>query len=84
MPDWLTNPRALIVIVCIGALVLGLNATLISFLLGNKAALREASLWRQTFRGGSERQRQQDAQLDELHRIVSDFKSNKTQDKSDD
>ncbi len=84
MPDWLTNPRALIVIVCIGALVLGLNATLLSFLLGNKAALREASVWRQTLRGGSERQRQQDAQLDELHRIVSDFKSNKPQDKLDD
>lgn len=84
MPDWLTNPRAVIVILCIGALVLGLNATLISFLLGNKTAMREVSVWRQTLRGGSERQRQQDAQLDELHRIVSEFKSNKTQDKSDD
>lgn len=85
MPDWLTNPRGVIVIVCIGALILGLNASLISLLLGNKAALREASFWRQTLRGGSERQRQQDAQLDELHQIVSEFKSGgKSQDKPDD
>jgi len=84
MPDWLTNPRALIVILCIGALILGINAPLLSLLLGKKATGRDAPAWRQALRGGSERQRQQDAQLDELHRIVSEFKSDKSQDKSDD
>jgi len=85
MSDWLTNPKAVIVIFCIGALILGLNAPLLSLLLGNKAARRETPLWRQALRGGSGRQRQQDTQLDELHRIVSEFKSGGTsQDKSDD
>lgn len=87
MPDWLTNPKAIIVILCLSGLILGLNAPLLTLILGNKAARREASLWRQALRGelGSGRKRQQDAQLDELHQIVSTLKADRTsQDKSDD
>jgi hypothetical protein len=85
MPDWLTNPKSLIVLLCLGTLILGFNASLISLLLGNKAVGRDAPSLSQVLRGGSERQRQQAAQLDELHRIVSDFKSDgPSQDKSDD
>jgi len=84
MPDWLTHPQALIVILCLGTLILGLNASLLGLLRGNTKAWTEAAKWGQVLRGGPESRQRQAAQLDELHQAVSQFKSGTSQDKSDD
>jgi len=83
MPDWLTNPKGLIVLLCLGTLILGFNASLFSLLRGNQTAQREASKWSQVLRGGPESQRRQAAQLDELHQAVSQLKS-KSEDEPND
>lgn len=54
MEQLLSNPRGLIIIFCFGALVLGLNLTLIGVLRGDKRFQREASRWGQAIGGGRE------------------------------
>jgi hypothetical protein len=75
MSELLANPKALIALACLGALVLGLNLTLFGLLRGSKQVQEEAAKWGKALRGGVDGGRQQEAQLDELHRAVAGLKS---------
>ncbi len=67
----LTNPAALLAVLCLLGLVIGANVTLLG-LLGNRKGLeRELGVWGKAIGGGREAQRQQDAQLAELHQLVA-------------
>ena len=74
MEQLLSTPRGLVIICCFGALVLGLNATLIGVLRGDKSFQREASRWGQAIGGGREVRQKQDADAAELNRLVKQLK----------
>jgi hypothetical protein len=73
MRDLLSNPAALIALVCVGALIIGLHLTLFGLLTGSKAVHAEASKWGKALRGGQDARRHQEHQMDELHRLVSEL-----------
>lgn len=70
----MTNPRALVILLCLGGAVIGLNLTLFGLLRGSRSVHEEASKWGKALRGGQELRSQQDAQLSELHQAVAQFK----------
>ncbi len=69
------NPKALLALLCVGALVLSFNLILFGLLRGDKTVREEISKWGRAASGGQEARRQQDAQLDELHRAVANLKT---------
>ncbi len=71
----LSNPKALIGLACLGALILGFNLTLFGLLRGSRTAQEEASKWGKALTGGQTARRQQEAQLDELHQAVANLQS---------
>ena len=75
MSELLTNPKALIILVCFGGAVIGLNLTLFGMLRGSRSAQEEASKWGQALRGGLEVRARHEAQLNELHQAVSQLKA---------
>ena len=75
MNELLSNPKAWLILGCLGAMVLGLNLSLLGLLRRDKAVMEEASKWSKALRGGREGQQRQDAQLYELHRLVSNLQS---------
>jgi hypothetical protein len=68
----LSNPGLLIALCLIVAIVVGVNATLVS-LLRRRPGPDEAGQWSRALGGPRAQQRQQSAQLDELHRIVAEL-----------
>jgi hypothetical protein len=74
MEELLSNPRGLVIICCFGALVLGLNMTLVGVLRGDKRFGREAAKWTQAFGGGRATRKQQDSDAAELNRLVRQLK----------
>jgi hypothetical protein len=74
MEQLLSNPRGLIIICCFGALVLGLNMTLVGVLRGDKRFQREASKWTQAFTFGRDVLRKQADDAAELNRMVRELK----------
>jgi hypothetical protein len=75
MNELLANPKALLALLCVGALVLSFNLILFGLLRGDKTVQEEISKWGKAAGGGQEVRRQQDAQLDELHRAVAHLKA---------
>ena len=75
MNELLSNPKTLLALACIGALVVGFNLTLFGLMRGSKTAREEASKLGKAIRGGQAAQREQAAQLDELHQAVARLKS---------
>ena len=71
----LANPKALLALLCVGALVLSINLILFGLLRGDKTVREEISKWGKAAGGGQEVRRRQDAQLDELHRAVAHLKA---------
>jgi hypothetical protein len=71
----LANPKALLALLCVGALVLSFNLILFGLLRGDKTVREEISKWGKAAGGGQEVRRRQDAQLDELHRAVANLKT---------
>ncbi len=84
MSELLSNPKALIGLACLGALILGFNLTLFGLLRGSRTAQEEASKWGKALMGGQTARRQQEAQLDELHQAVANLKSQSTDRPTDD
>jgi hypothetical protein len=74
MEQLLSNPRGLVILCCFGALVLGLNMTLVSVLRGDKRFQREASKWTQAFGAGRDARQKQDTDAAELRRLVQQLK----------
>jgi hypothetical protein len=75
MDQLLSNPRGLVIICCFGALVLGLNMTLVGLLRGDQRFAREASKWTRAFTGGRDVRQQQADTAAELHRLVGQLKT---------
>ena len=75
MPGILANPGALLALCLVAVIVIGINATLLSALRQSLSGDAEAKKWRQALRGAFASQRRQDAQMDELHRAVSQLPS---------
>ena len=75
MNELFANPKALLALACLGALVLGANLTLFGLLRGSKTVQEEASKWGKAFTGGQAAHRKQQAQLDELHQAVANLKA---------
>ncbi len=73
MNELLANPKIWLILGCLGALVLGLNLSLIGLLRHDKTVAEEASKWGKALRGGREGQKRQEAQIDELHRLVANL-----------
>jgi hypothetical protein len=83
MNEILSNPKALIALLCVVALIVGVNAMLLSALRG-RSFQQYAAKWSQAFSGGAEARKRQREQLDELHRRVEDLNSKKpTDDRQD-
>jgi hypothetical protein len=70
MDQLLANPRGLIILCCFGALVLGLNMTLVGILRGDKRFQREASRLTQAFGAGRDVRQKDTADAAELRRLV--------------
>ena len=70
LPASLTIPGPLIAIGLIAAIVLVTAATLVSAL---RRRSGEGESWGKAFSGAREKQRQQTAQMDELHRAVANL-----------
>lgn len=75
MNELLSNPKALLALLCVGALVLSFNLILFGLLRGDKTVQEEFSKWGKAVGGGQDARRRQEAQLDELHRAVANLKS---------
>jgi hypothetical protein len=74
--DILSNPRALLALLCVAGLVLGVNALLFAGLRG-KGFTDYAAKWGQAFGGGAEARKRQRDQADELHRRVEQLQAAK-------
>jgi hypothetical protein len=72
LPPSLTNPGLLLALCLIVGLVVGVNATLVT-LLRRGSGGRDGDQWSRALGAGREQQRRQSAQLDELHRMVSEL-----------
>ena len=79
LPSSLTLPGPLIVVLIIGGAVLVFAAPLVSLLLRGSAfrGRGDGSEWSRALNGARERQHQQAAQMDALHRAVTDLAANK-------
>ena len=73
MKELLANPASLIIVCGVVALVVGLNLTLFGLLRGDQRVRAEASKWTKPLTGAPEARRRQEAQLDELHKLVQDL-----------
>jgi L-arabinose isomerase len=78
MNELLANPKALLALFCVGALVVSFNLILFGLLRGDKTVQEEISKWGRAAGGAQESRRRQDAQLDELHRAVANLKPQHT------
>lgn len=76
MNEILSNPKALLALLCIAGLVLGFNAMLFSALSGGSFQ-QYAAKWGQAFSGGAEARKRQRQQLTELHQRVEQLQSEK-------
>lgn len=74
------NWTALLIVACFGGSIVGLFAWAFSLMRGDKGALAETSTWSKVLGGAREGQRRQNAQLDELHRLVSNLEPKKNDD----
>ena len=74
MSELLTNPKALVILLCLGGAIVGLNLTLFGLLRGSRSVQAEASKWGKALGGGQELRTRQEAQLSELHQAVAQFK----------
>ncbi len=72
LPAALNNPGLLLALCLIGGLVIGVNATLIT-MLRRGSGPSDGSPWGQALGGARERQRQQTAEMEELHRAVTNL-----------
>ena len=75
MDQLLSNPRGLVILCCLGALVLSLNLSLFGLLRGDKRFQREASKWTLAIGGGREARKKQDSDAAELNRLVKQLKA---------
>lgn len=76
MNELLANPKALVALLCVVALVVGINAMLFSAFRG-RSFQQHASKWSQALGGGAEARRRQREQFDELHRRVQQLDTDK-------
>jgi hypothetical protein len=74
------NWTALLIVACFAGFIAGLFAWAFSLLRGDKGAMAAASRWGKVLGGARDVQRQQEAQLDELHRLVSQLNDPKNND----
>ena len=74
------NWIALLIVACFGASIVGLFAWAFSIWRGDKSALAETTTWSRVMNGARDGQKRQDTQLAELHRLVSELDSKKTDD----
>lgn len=72
------NWTALLIVACFGGSIVGLFAWAFSLMRGDKSALAETSTWSKAVGGARAGQQQQDTQLAELHRLVSELDSKKS------
>ncbi|MBI3241662.1 MAG: hypothetical protein HYZ49_05150 [Chloroflexi bacterium] len=79
MDKLLSNPQALIALLCVAGLVIGINLALFSALGQGKVLQKQAEIWGKAIGGGAEIRKQQNSQLDELHQRVQQLKA-KTED----
>ena len=75
MSELLANPRALIGLTCIVALVIGINLPLLSAFRNSKVLHDQAKILGNAMSGGAEIRKRQIKDLDELHRRVQELKS---------
>ena len=73
MPGILNNPGALLAVCLVAVIVIGVNATLFTALRRGLRGDSEVRRWRQALGGAFDSQRRQDAQLDDLHRAVTEL-----------
>jgi hypothetical protein len=78
MSNLFANPTGLLVVACLCGLVIGLNLTLLGLLTGNKTVHEEASKWGKALRGDREARQRQEAQVEELHRLVTKLEAEHT------
>lgn len=75
----LDNPAGLLAVLCLAGVAIVANLALAALLRGatpdlsrwRRSLAAEAGIWRRAATGGSEAQKQQAAQLDELHQLVN-------------
>ena len=79
----LNNPLGLCLVLMLVGFVIGNLWLMISMLNRKQNFDEEASKWGKAFRGGFDAQKQQNAQLDELHRQVAQLKSEASQRKDE-
>jgi len=84
MDSLLSNPKALIALLCIIGLVIGVNAPLLFSVGQRKAIARDAQIWGKALRGGADVRKQQSDQLSELHQRVEQLKEQKPEADKDD
>jgi|GraSoiStandDraft_4_1057263.scaffolds.fasta_scaffold1135409_2 hypothetical protein len=77
----LSDPRLLIGLVLIIALVIGVNFVLINLLRGKRPDERESSVWGRALGGARRAQRQQTADYDKLHQMVTSLQPKAEEDK---
>ena len=76
MSEFIENWRAWLALGCLGVLVVGLNLGLISALRGRRSAGGDAAgALQRAFRASPEARKKQEADLDELHRRVSQLQA---------
>ena len=73
LPAALTSPGLLLALCVMGGLVIGVNATLVTMLRRGSHSKATSNPWGQALGGARERQRQQTAQMEELHRAVTNL-----------
>jgi hypothetical protein len=74
MNELLSNPRALIAVLCVIGLVLSVNMLLFTGLRSSVFG-QQAAKWGRAFGGGADVRKRQREQLDELHRRVEQLQS---------
>ena len=74
MDQILSNPRGLIIVCCVLAFVLAVNASMLGLLRGDKRLERQASRWTKAFGGGADVRRQRAAEAAELHHLINQLK----------
>lgn len=75
MSELLSNPRALIGLTCIVALVIGINLPLLSAFRNSKFLQEQVKILGHAIGSGAEIRKQRQEDLDELHRRVQELKS---------
>jgi|CXWL01.1.fsa_nt_gi hypothetical protein len=70
MDKLLSNPQSLLALLCIVALVIGVNLALFGAVGKSKLFQEQAGVWGKALSGGAEGRKHQNDQLDELHQRV--------------